>query len=104
MSFTQDFALDNNLDIVDLHILDYMMKWFSSGFAVGRVLGDSGYYQKDVYYLFSQNKLIEDLPILHLQLRAVQKRLKRFEDLNIIRRKVIDKKLWVNFVDIFNFM
>ena len=104
LQFSQDFALNKNLDIIDLHILDYMIKWFGSGFAVAKKLDNKGKVQDDIYYMFSQKKLIEDMPILNLQLRAVQKRLKNFEGLNIIKRKYIDNKLFINICDILQFM
>lgn len=104
LQFTQEYAIKNNLDIVDLHILDYMLKWFGSGFAVQRRLDNKGTVQDDMYYLFSQNKLIQDMPILNLQIRAVQKRFKKYKELGIIQTKLDHQSLYINFTNIFDFM
>lgn len=104
LQFTQEYAIKNNLDIVDLHILDYMLKWFGSGFAVQRRLDNKGTVQDDMYYLFSQNKLIQDMPILNLQIRAVQKRFKKYKELGIIQTKLDHQRLYINFTNIFDFM
>lgn len=99
LQFSQSFALYYKLDITDLHILNYMLKLFSSGYAK--------YYREtqqtrvnDFYYLISYNKIIEDMPILNLHQRAIQKRFKKYKELGLMESKVISKQIYIKFVKV----
>lgn len=101
--FNQAMACELDLDVKDIHLLDWFVYFRGSGKMV-RVMVNG-----EDYYWVNQNKIIEDLPILKLSISALRKRLLNLSENGIIKKTVvhslngkkgtfflmaIDQKLW----------
>ena len=106
LQISQEFALKKNLDLADVLILDYMLTFFGSGFAVQyrETISGHEFRRANVYYWLSPNKLLSDLPILKIQKRMLTRRLEKLEEKNIINRIVKNNKIFINFPNPMEFM
>ncbi len=87
--FNQEIAIKNNLQLDELLILDYLIKFFDSGTAVSRNINGKR------FCWISYSKLISDLPILGAKDYTIRRMFASLEKKNIIERQVIDGKLYI---------
>jgi hypothetical protein len=78
--FDQQIALDLNLSLKDLLILDYMIKFFNSDDIQKRKSGD------DFYCRLTYNKILSDLPILRIKERQLRNIYAKLEEKGILEK------------------
>jgi hypothetical protein len=78
--FNQQIALDLNLSLKDLLILDYMIKFFNSDDIQKRRSGD------DSYCRLTYNKILSDLPILRVKERQLRNIYAKLEEKGILEK------------------
>jgi len=78
--FEQRTALELDLSLKDLLILDYMIKFFNSDSILRRRSGD------DFYCRLTYKKILNDLPILHIKERQLRNIYSKLEKKGILER------------------
>ena len=78
--FEQEQALKLDLNLKDLLLLDYMYKFFNSD-QIKKHLKDEKFYCRLTY-----NKVLSDLPILHIKERQLRNMIIKLEDKGILER------------------
>lgn len=78
--FEQQTALELDLSLKELLILDYMIKFFNSDDIQKRKSGD------DFYCRLTYNKILNDLPILHIKERQLRNIYAKLEEKEILEK------------------
>ena len=80
MGFKQEELIKYKLDIVDTMILKYFVDFRDSGKMISEV------FQGETYYWVNYEKILSDLPILHMKKDTVYRRMKRLAQVKILKR------------------
>jgi hypothetical protein len=83
LGFSQEMAIKYNLDLIDLLIL----RWFIDFKDSGRM--DFKIIENDKYYWVKYSKAIEDIPIINLKIRALQRRLLKLSEIGILKHYTV---------------
>lgn len=81
ITISQEKAIKKGLKLSHLLLIDYLLQFFSSGYAKFVSKG-----KKDKYYYITLNKILSDLPILRIKKRRLQTLFHELEVAKIITR------------------
>ena len=83
--FDQQIMMDLNLSLEECLLLDYLTKFFDSGYAVTK------YIERRKYCWITYKKMLEDLPILRKKERQTRRVLVSLEQKGLIKRHLENK-------------
>lgn len=81
--FSQQAACELGLDIVDIVLLRWFVKFKESGNMVTRE------FDGEVYYWVNYKRVSENFPILNLKKNAIYRHFKKMADKNVLKRKTL---------------